>query len=216
MPAGDHLNIIDPPGLTVMRIAGGRYRVTAAHRVVWTWMNEFAPIQQTGERPNTPATISGVNALQIGDLVTMTIVDVFETDSQGKLLSYCPTFDNRAIHKTHHTAETLRRSSSKIMTMLGQAKKSKLAIMIMNNATSVAQSVKHQIEEALDNYSSPNRHLQSRKPSLEDDSQGGMDHDLHSPSLQSASTMMTQQQHRSVAGSASYMADEEGSQEHEV
>jgi hypothetical protein len=39
MPGGDHLNIIDPPGLTVMRIAGGRYRVTAAHRVVWTWMN---------------------------------------------------------------------------------------------------------------------------------------------------------------------------------
>jgi hypothetical protein len=36
MPSGDHLNIIDPPGLTVMRIAGGRYRVTAAHRVVWT------------------------------------------------------------------------------------------------------------------------------------------------------------------------------------
>jgi hypothetical protein len=36
MPGADHLNIIDPPGLTVMRIAGGRYRVTAAHRVVWT------------------------------------------------------------------------------------------------------------------------------------------------------------------------------------
>ena len=30
MPEGDHLNIIDPPGLTVMRIAGGRYRVTGA------------------------------------------------------------------------------------------------------------------------------------------------------------------------------------------
>jgi hypothetical protein len=36
MPGGDHIHIIDPPGLTVMRIAGGRYRVTAAHRVVWT------------------------------------------------------------------------------------------------------------------------------------------------------------------------------------
>ena len=35
MPEGDHMNIIDPPGLTVMRIAGGRYRVTGAHRVVW-------------------------------------------------------------------------------------------------------------------------------------------------------------------------------------
>ena len=30
MPEGDHENIIDPPGLTVMRIAGGRYRVTGA------------------------------------------------------------------------------------------------------------------------------------------------------------------------------------------
>ena len=36
MPGGDHNNLIDPPGLTVMRIAGGRYRVTAAHRVIWT------------------------------------------------------------------------------------------------------------------------------------------------------------------------------------
>ena len=36
LPGGDHLNTIDPPGLTVMKIAGGRYRVTAAHRVVWT------------------------------------------------------------------------------------------------------------------------------------------------------------------------------------
>jgi len=36
MPSGDHMNLIDPPGLTVMRIAGGRYRVTAAHRVIWT------------------------------------------------------------------------------------------------------------------------------------------------------------------------------------
>jgi len=38
MPGGDHLHTIDPPGLTVMRIAGGRYRVTAAHRVVWTYV----------------------------------------------------------------------------------------------------------------------------------------------------------------------------------
>lgn len=30
MPEGDHENTIDPPGLTVMRIAGGRYRVTGA------------------------------------------------------------------------------------------------------------------------------------------------------------------------------------------
>ena len=36
-----------------------------------------------------------------GDLVTMTIVDVFETDCDGKLLSYCPTFDNRAVVSEH-------------------------------------------------------------------------------------------------------------------
>ena len=35
MPDGDHANVVDPPGLTVMRIAGGGYRVTGAHRVVW-------------------------------------------------------------------------------------------------------------------------------------------------------------------------------------
>jgi hypothetical protein len=88
MPSGDHLNIIDPPGLTVMRIAGGRYRVTAAHRVVWTWMNEFAtfaadnggPFSEEGQEKSSPP-------LQIGDLVSLTIVDVFETDNQGKLLS---------------------------------------------------------------------------------------------------------------------------------
>ena len=113
MPGGDHLNIIDPPGLTVMRIAGGRYRVTAAHRVVWTWMNEFASMafdEGLNEDPSSDIDLP----LQIGDLVTLTIVDVFETDNQGKLLSYCPTFDNRAVRKTNQTAETLRKSSNKI------------------------------------------------------------------------------------------------------
>jgi hypothetical protein len=35
MPGADHSNLINPPGLTVMRILGGKYRVTAAHRVIW-------------------------------------------------------------------------------------------------------------------------------------------------------------------------------------
>ena len=44
----------------------------------------------------------------------MTIVDVFETDCDGKLLSYCPTFDNRAIFKSDLRVERLRKSSYKI------------------------------------------------------------------------------------------------------
>lgn len=38
MPEGDHMNIIDPPGLTVMRIAGGRYRVTGAVSDILKWL----------------------------------------------------------------------------------------------------------------------------------------------------------------------------------
>lgn len=151
MPGGDHLNIIDPPGLTVMRIAGGRYRVTAAHRVVWTWMNEFAPLVQPSpeafenkqeESKKESEDADNMNQLQVGDLVTMTIVDVFETDNQGKLLSYCPTFDNRAIHKTHQTTETLRKSSNRVMTELKKAGKSKLAKLVVRKAQSAAVSLK--------------------------------------------------------------------------
>ena len=35
MPEGDHDSPMDPPGMTIMRISGGGYHVTAAHRVVW-------------------------------------------------------------------------------------------------------------------------------------------------------------------------------------
>jgi len=173
MPGGDHLNIIDPPGLTVMRIAGGRYRVTAAHRVVWTWMNEFAPICPAptftssmdggGDMSSSPSffdrktggsggnggpdeeldsTTESMNQLQVGDLVTMTIVDVFETDNQGKLLSYCPTFDNRAIQKTNQATETLRKSGSRVVTEIKKAGRSRLAKSMMRKAQSVALSVR--------------------------------------------------------------------------
>ena len=37
----------------------------------------------------------------------MTIVDVFETDVDGKLLSYCPTFDNWDVRKTPEHIEML-------------------------------------------------------------------------------------------------------------
>ena len=160
MPGGDHLNIIDPPGLTVMRIAGGRYRVTAAHRVVWTWMNEFASLSLDEGIQDGSSTEESV--LQVGDLVTLTIVDVFETDNQGKLLSYCPTFDNRAIRKTNQTAETLKKSSSKLFSILGKAKKAVVKsevnkkaskqiskMGLMQHAKNVAENVKHKVDEAV-------------------------------------------------------------------
>ncbi|KAL3793220.1 hypothetical protein HJC23_000762 [Cyclotella cryptica] len=129
MPEGDHQNIIDPPGLTVMRITGGRYRVTATHRVVWRWMNKFSPASVFREEQDVSATEKDVAAaaagnatsvvedeedtdFDFGDLVTMTIVDVFETDCDGKLLSYCPTFDNRAVHKTQEVTERIKKSAS--------------------------------------------------------------------------------------------------------
>mmetsp|Transcript_1618 Transcript_1618/g.3975 ORF Transcript_1618/g.3975 Transcript_1618/m.3975 type:complete len:402 (-) Transcript_1618:149-1354(-) len=162
MPGGDHLNIIDPPGLTVMRIAGGRYRVTGAHRVVWTWMNEFAPLAEDGE---IMTTTNDKTPLQVGDLVSMTIVDVFETDNQGKLLSYCPTFDNRAVIKTNQAKETIRKSSHKFFSLLGRAQKASSEVNkvataqmkrmgIMQHARNVAENMKHRVDEAVQNYNS--------------------------------------------------------------
>jgi hypothetical protein len=82
----------------------------------------------------------------------MTVVDVFETDNQGKLLSYCPTFDNRAIHKTNQTTESLRKNSSKFISVLAKAQKSKLAALIMSKAQYVATSVKRKMGEAVNSY----------------------------------------------------------------
>ena len=59
-----------------------------------------------------------------GDLVTMTIVDVFETDNDGKLLSYCPTFDNRAVHKTMEVTERLRKGAGHLMERMDLVKRS--------------------------------------------------------------------------------------------
>ncbi|KAL7429929.1 hypothetical protein ACHAXM_001925 [Skeletonema potamos] len=121
MPEGDHMNVIRPPGLTVMRIAGGGYRVTAAHRVIWRWMNKFSfsPLEDSnnGSRDHSDAAVNeGLKDtdFDFGDLVTMTIIDVFETDVDGKLLSYCPTFDNRAVHKTQEAVERIRKGASQI------------------------------------------------------------------------------------------------------
>lgn len=108
-------------------------------------MNEFAPLGDASSQDND-------DELQVGDLVTMTIVDVFETDNNGKLLSYCPTFDNRAIHKTTQASEMVRRSSSKLMTSIHQASKSHAAHK-MNQAASqvtrVAMEAAKQMAESI-------------------------------------------------------------------
>lgn len=176
MPSGDHLNIIDPPGLTVMRIAGGRYRVTAAHRVVWTWMNELASMSFDGGLTEDGSCAEEETNLQIGDLVTLTIVDVFETDNQGKLLSYCPTFDNRAVRKTNQTAETIKKSSTKLFSILGRAKRAvaksevnkraseQITKMgIMQHAKNVAENMKHKVDEAVQQMNSPTKGSPPRK-----------------------------------------------------
>ncbi|KAL3913820.1 MAG: hypothetical protein SGILL_006341 [Bacillariaceae sp.] len=170
MPGGDHLNIIDPPGLTVMRIAGGRYRVTAAHRVVWTWMNEFASLSFDGATLSDKKSDPETSPLQMGDLVTLTIVDVFETDNQGKLLSFCPTFDNKKIKKTNPASESIRKSSQKFFSVMGKAQKAvaksettkrasaQLGKMgIMQHAKNVAENVKHRVGEAVSHMNSPSK-----------------------------------------------------------
>jgi hypothetical protein len=212
MPSGDHLNIINPPGLTVMRIAGGRYRVTAAHRVIWTWMNEFAVLTdpqsaQGGEHSNDDS----VDTLRIGDLVSMIIVDVFETDNQGKLLSYCPTFDNRAIHKTHATTETLRKSSHKVMSMLGKAQKSQTASMIMKQALSMAQSVRQKVDKAVQEYQSPHRNavISNQELDLQAEVTESKKFEQAMTAADEAAAM------HSISGSMSYMGDDD-MERHEV
>jgi len=80
-----------------------------------------------------------MDEIHVGDLVTMTIVDVFETDCDGKLLSYCPTFDNRAIRKTDQTVERFRKSSSRIKKNIDIVAKSKTAATVNRCASLFGQ-----------------------------------------------------------------------------
>ena len=123
-------------------------------------MNEFAVLTDTKDSENAQ--------LAVGDLVTMTIVDVFETDNNGKLLSYCPTFDNRDIRKTTQTSESLRKGSSRVLTQLSAAAKSPAAQKVnqaaaqmtrmgISAAKSMADSVKGRIDEQMKTMGSPKR-----------------------------------------------------------
>jgi hypothetical protein len=209
MPGGDHLNIIDPPGLTVMRIAGGRYRVTAAHRVVWTWMNEFPSISMEGiplmeetTSSSTTTTTTEKSSLQMGDLVTLTVVDVFETDNQGKLLSYCPTFDNRKVKKTNPASETIRKSSQKFFSMMGRAQRAvaksevnkrasaQLHKMgLMQHARNMAENVKHRVGEAVHQMNSPNKSSKNRGGT--DPAGGTMDYNEFQQAISTAAEQAT-------------------------
>ena len=71
------------------------------HTHTQRWMNKFSP--------KSAACGGDTDDFDFGDLVAMTIVDVFETDAGGLLLSYCPTFDNRAVHKTPELAQRIRK-----------------------------------------------------------------------------------------------------------
>jgi hypothetical protein len=213
MPSGDHLNIIDPPGLTVMRIAGGRYRVTAAHRVVWTWMNEFASISLGGATIRKEETVAEkASSLQMGDLVTLTIVDVFETDNQGRLLSYCPTFDNKKIKKTNPASETIRKSSQKFFSMMGKAHKAvaksevnrrasaQLHKMgLMQHARNVAENVKHRVGEAVHQLNSPSK---SKKGGKEE---GTMDYKEFNQAISAAAEQATATETRTANSAASVL-----------
>ena len=122
---------------------------------IFSWMNEFVQIEEHE------------SILEVGDLVHMTIVDVFETDNNGRLLSYCPTFDNRDIRKTTLAHETLRKSSTKIMSQWSVLANSQAAARLnqgvnyaakigMEAAKSTYDSVKNSIDERMSSNSTGN------------------------------------------------------------
>mmetsp|Transcript_8680 Transcript_8680/g.20071 ORF Transcript_8680/g.20071 Transcript_8680/m.20071 type:complete len:165 (-) Transcript_8680:2561-3055(-) len=94
-------------------------------------MNEFASLGKEE--------VDSTRTLQVGDLVGMTIVDVFETDNHGKLLSYCPTFDNRAVYKTSATTETLRKGSSRLLGRLTELSQSPAANTVKSGVVSLSR-----------------------------------------------------------------------------
>ena len=85
------------------------------------WLNDFFPEDTPGFSSNS----NGTSLFVFGDLVTMTIYDIFETDETGRLLSYAPTFDNKSVTKTSHTSETIRKQSNKMKTRINNVANSR-------------------------------------------------------------------------------------------
>ena len=84
-------------------------------------MNKFSPSVVPADDP-----VPGRDEtdFDFGDLVTLTIIDVFETDAEGMLLSYCPTFDNRSVRRTPEMAERLRKGAGRLREGLDAAARS--------------------------------------------------------------------------------------------
>lgn len=140
-------------------------------------MNSFSPASAL-LKPSDTTTVDKNNSMEksesrdtdfdFGDLVTMTIIDVFETDSDGKLLSYCPTFDNRAVHKTQEVTERIRKGASSLMERMVVVKESpagksvnKAAGNFGKMAISMGSMVRHKIEEEI--------HKHQMSPKAEED-----------------------------------------------
>ena len=140
-------------------------------------MNSFSPASALLKPSDTPIVDENKSMdnpkscdtdFDFGDLVTMTIIDVFETDSDGKLLSYCPTFDNRAVHKTQEVTERIRKGASSLMEKMVVAKESpagkgvnKAAGNFGKMAITMGSMVRHKIEEEI--------HKHQMSPKAEED-----------------------------------------------
>jgi hypothetical protein len=142
---------------------------------IYSWNNQFAPdpLSQNDHRDD----------LKFGDLVSMTIVDVFETDSDGKLLSYCPTFDNRAVHKTDQRVEKMRKGSSILKKNIHMAAKSPTAAKVnqaanllgklsVKYASTVKDTVQRKIEEEMKKKSGETSPKQQKKNTIQPKSDG--------------------------------------------
>ena len=110
------------------------------------WLNEFLP----------DPLCQSESTIKFGDLVSMTIVDVFETDLDGKLLSYCPTFDNRCLTKTYPTIERLHKETNRLFNTVHVVRQSgpgrtveRAATSIYKYAEKAAQSVAETVKDTI-------------------------------------------------------------------
>ena len=94
------------------------------------WLNDFLP---------DPLCQESHAQVKFGDLVSMTIVDVFETDLNGKLLSYCPTFDNRCVAKTNPTIERIYKESNKLLTTVNVVRHSEAGKTVEKAASALCK-----------------------------------------------------------------------------